>query len=90
MKASLLPVHRRAAFADFLRGHGWDEPRAESAADGLGPVAIVVTEVSAAALEALKRWNLKMGLDLLTGDDWVLLAGTAARLSALARPWTIL
>ncbi|MBW8772370.1 MAG: dihydropteroate synthase [Gemmatimonadetes bacterium] len=30
-----------------------------------------------------------MGLDLLTGEDWALLAGTAARLSALARPWTV-
>ncbi len=89
MKARFLPVHRRAAFAEFLRGHGWDEPRAESAADGLGPVAIVVAGVSPPVIEALKQWNLKMGLDLLTGDDWALIAGTAARVSALARPWTI-
>ncbi len=89
MKASFLPVHRRAAFAEFLRGHGWDGSRAESAADGLGPAAIVVADVGAPAIEALQQWNLKMGLDLLTGDDWVLLAGTVARLSALARPWTV-
>ena len=89
MKASFLPVHRRAAFAELLRGHGWDEPRAESAADGLGPVALHISGAGAQALEALTQWNLKMGLDLLTGDDWALIAGTAARLSALARPWTV-
>ncbi|HET7042346.1 MAG TPA: dihydropteroate synthase, partial [Gemmatimonadales bacterium] len=89
MKAGLLPVHRPSALAEFLRGHGWDGSRAEAAASGLGPVAIAVTEVAAPALEALQRWNLKMGLDLLTGDDWFLLAGPASRLSALARPWTV-
>lgn len=89
MKAHLLPVHRRVAFVEFLRGHGWDQDRAESAADGLGPVAIVVAGLGPQTIEALRRWNLKMGLDLLTGPDWVLLAGTAARVSALARPWTI-
>ncbi|MEO6067977.1 MAG: dihydropteroate synthase [Gemmatimonadales bacterium] len=89
MKASFLPVHRRAAFAELLRGHGWDESRAESAADGLGPVALVVAGISPPVLEALKRWNLNAGLDLLTGDDWALIAGTAARVSALARPWIL-
>ncbi|HEU4569762.1 MAG TPA: dihydropteroate synthase [Gemmatimonadales bacterium] len=88
MRAELLPVHRRVA-AELLRRHGWDADRAESATDGLGPVAIHVTGVPAPVLEALVGWNLKMGLDLLTGDDWVLLAGTAARVGALARPWTI-
>jgi dihydropteroate synthase len=89
VKASFLPVHRRAAFAELLRGHGWDEHRAESAAEGLGPVVVVLADVGPQALEALKQWNLKMGLDLLTGDDWALLSGSAARLSALARPWTV-
>jgi len=89
VKAELLPVHRRSAFAEFLRGRGWDVDRAESAADGLGPVVLVVSGLDAPVLEALQKWNLKMGLDLLTGEDWVLLAGSASRLSALARPWTI-
>ena len=89
MKAALLPVHRRAALVEFLGGHGWEGDRAEAAAAGLGPVAVVVTGVGPPALEALKRWNLKAGLDLLTGDDWFLLAGSASRISALARPWTV-
>lgn len=89
MKAELLPVHRPAAFAERLRGLGWDDVRAGSAAGGLGPVALHLTGVGAASLEALTKWNLKAGLDLLTGEDWALLAGTASRLSALARPWTL-
>lgn len=89
MKAHALPVHRREAVAGFLHANGWDAPRAEAAADGLGPVAIVLSGVGVQALEALKRWNLKAGLDLLSGDDWVLLAGSASRISALARPWTV-
>ena len=28
------------------------------------------------------------GLEVLTGDDWAMLAGSRSRLSALARPWT--
>ena len=89
MKAHALPVHRPRAVADLLRARGWDAPRAEAAADGLGPAAVVVTGISAEALEALRRWNIKAGLDLLTGEDWALLAGTASRISALARPWTV-
>jgi dihydropteroate synthase len=89
VKAELFPVHRRSAFAEYLRERGWDIDRAESAADGLGPVVVVVSGLTPVVLEELQRWNLKMGLDLLTGEDWVLLAGTAARISALARPWTI-
>ncbi len=89
MRAEFVPIHRRSATAELLGGLGWGSDRAESAAEGLGPVAILVRGVPAVALEGLQRWNLKMGLDLLTGEDWVLLAGTASRLSALARPWVV-
>lgn len=89
MKAYALPVHRPQAVVELLRARGWDAPRAEAAADGLGPAAVVVAGVSPQTLEALRRWNLRAGLDLLSGDDWVLLAGSASRISALARPWTV-
>ncbi len=89
MKAHALPTHRPRAVVDLLRARGWDAPRAEAAADGLGPAAVVVAGVSPQVLEALRRWNLKAGLDLLSGDDWVLLSGSASRISALARPWTV-
>ena len=89
MKAYALPVHRPRAVVELLRARGWDLPRAEAAADGLGPAAIVVAGLGPQTLEALRRWNIKAGLDLLTGEDWALLSGSASRISALARPWTV-
>ncbi|HXE57177.1 MAG TPA: dihydropteroate synthase, partial [Gemmatimonadales bacterium] len=39
------------------------------------------------AVEALVRRAAQLGLEVLTGPDWAVLAGSLARLSALARPW---
>ena len=89
MNAVTLPVHRPRAVAAALTTHGWELHRAEAAAQGLGPIALHITEVPSAAVEALVRWNARAGLDLLTGEDWVLLAGSESRLGALARPWTV-
>ncbi|HJS46973.1 MAG TPA: dihydropteroate synthase, partial [Gemmatimonadales bacterium] len=39
-------------------------------------------------LESLRRHaGHRLGLELLTGPDWAIVAGSRARLSALARPW---
>ncbi|MFI5235838.1 MAG: dihydropteroate synthase, partial [Gemmatimonadales bacterium] len=89
MIATPLAARRPRELAAVLAAHGWDANRAEAAADGLGPIALHLTGVSADALEALVRWNAKAGLDLLTGPDWVLIAGSRSRVSALARPWTM-
>ena len=89
MNAVPIATDRPGALTAILRSRGWDAPRAEAAADGLGPLALYVTEVSAAALEALVRWNAKAGLDILTGDGWAVVAGSRSRVSALARPWTM-
>lgn len=31
----------------------------------------------------------RMGLEIITGNDWALLSGARSRLTALARPWTV-
>ncbi len=67
--------------------HGWDEVRADAAAAGTYPVALHVTGLDAAVVEALVHRAGQLGLELLTGSDWALLAGSQARVSALARPW---
>jgi dihydropteroate synthase len=41
------------------------------------------------ALEALVRLAGTLGLEVLTGDSWAILAGPRSRLSAFARPWTV-
>ncbi|HET7023725.1 MAG TPA: dihydropteroate synthase [Gemmatimonadales bacterium] len=89
MKAGALPVHGPRAVATALTSHGWEAHRAEAAADGLGPIALHLTELPAAAVEALVVWNQRASLDLLTGEDWAIIAGTRSRVSALARPWTV-
>lgn len=89
MNAVPIAADRPGALTAVLRSRGWDAPRAEAAADGLGPLALYLTEVSEAAVEALVRWNAKAGLDLLTGDGWAIVAGSRSRVSALARPWTM-
>ncbi len=77
------------AIRDSLLAAGWDQNRAEAAAAGLGPSAVRITGLDAAMLEALVRLVAKAGLDILTGDDWALLAGPYSRLGALARPWML-
>ncbi|HTO72804.1 MAG TPA: dihydropteroate synthase, partial [Gemmatimonadales bacterium] len=77
------------AVRDALLRAGWDEPRAEAAAAGLGPSAVRVSGLDAATLEALVKLIARVGLDILTGDDWALVAGPYSRLGALARPWML-
>ncbi|HEU5218270.1 MAG TPA: dihydropteroate synthase [Gemmatimonadales bacterium] len=59
-----------------------------STSDGLESLAFHLTQLEPGTLEALVHAGSRLGLDIITGDDWALLAGPRARLSALARPWT--
>lgn len=53
------------------------------------PAAVEVSGLDDATLLALVRHAGQLGLDILTGDDWAVLGGSASRLSALARPWVV-
>jgi dihydropteroate synthase len=77
------------AVRDALRSHGWEEGLAETAAHGLHPLAFHLTGLDQGALEALVRFAGTLGLEVLTGDTWAVLAGPRSRLSAFARPWTV-
>jgi dihydropteroate synthase len=82
-----LAIHSPRAVRDTLLAHGWESTMAGTASAGLGPFAVRFDGVSQEALEALVRQAGKLGLDVITGDDWAVLAGSYARLGALARPW---
>lgn len=82
-----LAIHSPRAVRDTLLAHGWDSTRAGTASAGLGPFAVRFDGVTPEVLEALVRQAGKLGLDVITGDDWAILAGSFARLGALARPW---
>jgi dihydropteroate synthase len=77
------------AVRDALRSHGWEDGLAETAAIGIHASAFHLTGLDQAALEALVPFAGGLGLEVLTGDSWAILAGSRSRLSALARPWTV-
>lgn len=82
-----LATHSSRAVRDTLTSHGWDEPRAESAASGLGPYAVMAEGLSEEVLSVLVRHGGSLGLEIITGDDWAIVAGSLSRIGALARPW---
>lgn len=83
-----LPGRATPAVRAALLSHGWEGGGSEAAA-ALEPWAHHLTDLAAGQVEALLRVVPKFGVDLLTGPDWALLAGTRSRLSALARSWTL-
>jgi dihydropteroate synthase len=84
-----LALHSPRAVRDALRCHGWEETLADTAANSLNTVAFHLTGLDQDALEALVPFAGGLGLEVLTGDSWAILAGSRSRVSALARPWTV-
>lgn len=89
MNVTPLALHSPRAVRDALRSHGWDETLADTAAEGISTSAVHLTGLDQGALEALVPFAGGLGLEVLTGDGWAILAGSRSRLSALARPWTV-
>ena len=84
-----LALHSPKAVRDALRAGGWEEGLAANAATGAHHLAFRLTGMDQAALEALVHFAGTLGLDVLTGDGWAILAGSSSRLSAFARPWLV-
>lgn len=87
MTVTPLAARSPRAVQEVLRAHGWDAGQAATAAGGIHPLAFHCAGLAPDVLEALVPFAGTLGLDVLTGDDWALLAGSRARLSAFARPW---
>lgn len=85
---NLTPLASRtpAVVRDALVRRGMDAAHADAAARGLSPAAIVFDDVSHDHCRSLVEIAQRQGLESLTGNGWVLLAGSAARLVGLARP----
>jgi dihydropteroate synthase len=84
-----LALHSPKALREALRAGGWEEGLAVSAASGTHPIAFRLTGMDQGALEALVRFAGSLGLEVVTGNDWAILAGSRSRLSAFARPWLV-
>jgi hypothetical protein len=89
VNARRLAAHSPRAVRDALLRHGWDAVKADAAAGSLDPVVVLLEDLAPETIEALVRHNRQLGLDLLTGEGWVLLAGSRSRLGVFARPWTL-
>ena len=89
MNVTPLALHSPRALRDALRSHGWEEALATNAAVGIHTTAFHLTGLDQGALEALVPFAGGLGLEVLTGDSWAILAGSRSRLSVLARPWTV-
>jgi dihydropteroate synthase len=83
-----LAIHSTGAVRGALRSHGWEDGLAQASASGISPLAFHLTGLDPGALEALVRFGGGLGLEVVTGDDWAIVAGSRSRLSAFARPWT--
>ena len=89
MNVTPLALHSPRAVGDALRTHGWEVGLADTAAEGIYNSAFHITGLDQAALEALVPFAGGLGLEVVTGNDWAIIAGSRSRLSALARPWTV-
>jgi dihydropteroate synthase len=83
-----LALHSPGAVREALRSHGWEDGLARASAGGILPLAFHLTGLDQGALEALVRFRGGLGLEVVTGDDWAIVAGSRSRMSAFARPWT--
>ena len=88
MNVTPLALHSTGAVRGALRSHGWEDGLARASASGISPLAFHLTGLDRGALEALVRFGGSLGLEVVTGDDWAIVAGSRSRLSAFARPWT--
>jgi dihydropteroate synthase len=80
--------HAPAVLAGVLRSGGWDEWKADAAAQGTEVAALRIRGLDADAIEHLVRYaGRNLGLEVQTGDGWAVVLGSRARLQALARPW---
>ncbi len=87
----LVPLAGRAesAVRIALLSHGWEGDLSFTTSAGLEALAFEVRDVSAATLQDVVTVGGRLGLDIITGENWAIIAGSRARLSALARPWVV-
>lgn len=78
---------RATAVRDALLSHGWEGDLARLTVGGLERAAFLVAGIDADAIEAMVPLAARLGLELVTGDGWLILTGGRSRFGAFARPW---
>ena len=85
MKVTALAAHTPEAVRAALAARGWEAQPAWFAATGIQPFVVLLEDITESEREALVHWGTKSGADVLTGEGWALVAGTASRIAPLAR-----
>jgi dihydropteroate synthase len=75
------------AVRDALLSLGWEGDLASLTAGGLELAGFRASGLETGTIEAMVPLASRLGLELVTGEDWLLLIGPRARLGAFARPW---
>src|SRR5712692_4458934 len=86
VKLIALAAHSPEAVRAALAARGWDAQPAWFAATGIQSLVVLLDNITEPEREALLRWGIKAGADVLTGDGWALVSAAASRLAPLARP----
>ncbi len=89
MNVTPLALHSSRAVREALCSHGWEAELAENASVGIETAAFHLTALDQGAIEALVPFAGGLGLEVVTGDSWAIVAGSRSRLSVLARPWSV-
>lgn len=89
MKVTPLAVHSPRAVIETLERHGWEPGKAALAAAACDPVVLHLEGLDGVGVEALLHQATRLGIDLVSGDDWVIMAGMRSRFSAFGRPWQL-
>ena len=88
MKVTPLAPPSPAVVRGALRAGGFEEGKADAAAQGTEAAALLLSGLSPEVQESLVAYaGGKLGLDVLTTTEGALISGSRARLQALARPW---
>ena len=82
-----IPGRGVTAIRDALLSHGLEGDVCRDMALGAESVAYHVTDVPASAIERMVGVAGRIGLELITGPDWLIVAGANSKLGAFARPW---
>jgi len=83
-----LAAASRTAVREALAAGGFDRGKADAAAQGTEPAALLLSGLSRPELEQLVVYaGGKLGLEIQTTGEGAVVSGSRARLQALARPW---
>ena len=86
MRVSTLTAQEPSAIHDALVRRGLDPGRADAVTRGLASLALLFEPVEQADWDTLAAVARAQGLECVTGEGWVIIAGSAATLAGLVGP----